>query len=770
MNEQSRYIKIFRDEALEHLDAFRTGLVQLESANEPPPETLQGILRCAHTIKGSARMVGLSEIGALAHKMEDRLKAVEKGEAQLTTDTVNLMLESADAIREAVDALAAGNEPADLRALVERVGGGEDAAPPPPPEKPEPAAEPPAAKDRRGVLSELAGILGGSGEASPESPAAPPAAETAPASAGRTPSSPPEEEKKKPLSSPETALTRETIRVDVANLDQLTDLSGELVINRIRLENKYFMVKDLFENLGLRVENRASSPEKTEEEWLAEIQTWLRDEMKGRLEELARGIQEMDALAAELQSLTLDLRLLPVSTIFDAYHRTVRDLKQALDKKAALHLSGRDTLIDKRVLEEINPALVHLIRNAVDHGIETPAERRKAGKTEEGRIELEASQEGGNVVVRVSDDGRGMDAGEIREKAVEKGLISREEADDLPDREALNLMFRYGFSTSPIITDVSGRGVGLNVVWEKVEQLKGNINVETDPGRSSAVSLSFPPTYFTLTALVVKTGTEIVALPSNFLAETTWVEPPEVSVEGGRPVVYKQDRFCPLIDLRRFLGFPLDGQPEASSRIPVVVTRFRNKHLALKVDQILRIEEEVVKSTGPFLQNHPFVSGVTILRKGEPCFILNMYDVFKYARNWREEAAAFAGSEERGPGARILVADDSVTTRTLEKSILENAGFTVATARDGREAFEIAQAETFDLIVTDVEMPGMNGFDLTEALRRDLRYREVPVVIVTSLAREEDRRKGIEVGAQAYIVKGTFDQTRLLDTVRSLIP
>jgi two-component system chemotaxis sensor kinase CheA len=561
----------------------------------------------------------------------------------------------------------------------------------------------------------------------------------------------------------------ETIRVDVRKLDQLTNLAGELMINRIRVENKYFMAKELTRGLSLLLEDQEGDAPPEPKEWLPVFTEKIRGELRSLVDEMSRETQEMKTLVQELQSLTMDLRLLPVSTIFDAYHRTVRDLRTALGKEVSLHVSGRETLLDKRILEEINPALIHLIRNAVDHGIEAPDERRSRGKESTGHIHLEAFNEGGNVVIRVRDDGGGMNAEAIRKKALEKGVITEEEAGDLSEREVLNLVFRYGFSTSPIITDLSGRGVGLNVVWEKVEDLKGNINVDTDPGRMTSVALSFPPTYFTLKALVVKTGPEIIALPSNFIQETRWVEPSHISMEGGRPVIADRGQVYPFIDLGRFLGFPGEDGRSRGQRNSVAIVQFRNECLALRVDRILRFEEEVVKSSGPFLQNHPFVSGVTILRKGEPCFILNMYDLFKYAKDWRDDDASLLKGEEKKSAKRILVADDSITTRTLEKSILEGAGYHVSVARDGREALSMAQSEAFHLVVTDVEMPGLTGFELTETLKGDVRYKDVPFVIVTSLAREEDRRRGVEVGAQAYIVKGTFDQRRLLDTVRSLI-
>jgi chemotaxis protein histidine kinase CheA len=786
VDELDRYIRIFRDEALEHLDTLRNGLLRLEESQPAPEEVTPEILRCAHTLKGSARMVGLMDIGNLSHKMEDVLKGVEKSSILVSPDMVSLLLEVTDAIRDAVEAAAGGESvPMDLVPLTNKVAALAHS---------EPLAQAPAETkveeegegDKENLLSELEGLFGG--DESPPAEEAPPAEGSAPAPAPEAaPEAPPvapetveEGESEKPTrvahhpeKSPTTASRvvsgMETIRVDVRKLDTLTNLAGELMINRIHEENKYFMAKDLTRTMVAHLEDQEGEAPIDLDVWLPTLQEMIRGELRGLVDELSRETQEMGTLVSELQSLTMDLRLLPVSTIFDAYHRTVRDLRTALGKEVSLHVSGRETLLDKRILEEINPALIHLIRNAVDHGIEIPEERERRGKAPRGNIHLEAFNEGGNVVIRVRDDGGGMDADHIRARALEKRVVTEEEVADLTERETLNLVFRYGFSTSPIITDLSGRGVGLNVVWEKVEDLKGNINIDTDPGMMTSVSLSFPPTYFTLKTLVVKVGPEIIALPSNFIKETRWVEPRQVSMEGGRPVIADRGQVYPFIDLCRFLGYPHEKPRYGQQRNSVAIVRFRNEFLALRVDRILRFEEEVVKSSGPFLQNHPFVSGVTILRKGEPCFILNMYDVFKYAKDWRGGEEDFLKGETKKAKKKILVADDSITTRTLEKSILENAGYEVFVARDGREALTMAQEGDFHLVVTDVEMPHLTGFELTETLKGDVRYKDVPFIIVTSLAREEHRRRGVEVGAQAYIVKGTFDQRRLLETVRSLI-
>jgi len=468
----------------------------------------------------------------------------------------------------------------------------------------------------------------------------------------------------------------------------------------------------------------------------------------------------------------MNLRVLPASVLFDEFYRTVRDFSRELQKEIRLEVSGGETELDKQLIEGLRPPLIHIIRNSCDHGIEKPEERKAKGKPPEGVININAYHKGHNVIVEVSDDGRGIDPELVRDAAVEKGIISRAAADEMPDEEALYLILKPGFSTTKIITDFSGRGVGMDVVKTNMERIKGDIRIESERDKYTRIILTAPLTLSILNALLVQVRQDIYAIPLTYVEEAIRLPVTAVFTEAGRDVFNLRGEVIPLVRLENLLvyeaGPGLDDIPE---KIAVVVLKFRNQQLGLIVDSYLRDQEIVVKSMGDFLGEIPFVGGATVLRYGEPTIILNVFDIFAAAERWSEVGIKdrFERAMEEKPELKILVVDDSITTRMMEKSILEAAGYNVDLAVSGEEAEEKLRQNDYNLVVTDVEMPGIDGFELTRRIREWEKTREMPVVVVTSLASDEDKRKGVEVGAQAYIVKGTFDQTTLLDTVKSLI-
>ncbi len=785
MDDLQRYIEIFRQEAKEHLESLSSGLLHLEEQPDDV-EGLRELLRNAHTIKGSARLIGLAQIGEVAHRMEDVLRALEDRRLPVAVDLVDLLLEATDAIRGWVEGTSEGEEADQARAgdLANRLSVAAAAVQ-------EGEALPSAATGRAGPAargpdlgSALSGLLDDGGSDTDRRPAPPEAPAPPPPVPGSARSEPP------PLAAPDapppsaslpspaprrgrgtTAVgvegPRDTIRVDVGNLDRLTDLVGELVIQKSRIENRTFAIRELFTKLQETA--AAGRTPRPALERIREVEAILAREGKEFAEEFSNDVVELGLLSADIQASAFDLRMLPVGTIFEPYRRTVRDLKRQLGKEVSLEIQGAETKLDKRLLEEVNPALLHLVRNAVDHGIESPDDRERAGKPREGRIELRAYAKGSNVLIEIQDDGRGLDPREIRATAVARRLVAPDEAARLSDRDILYLIFRHGFTTSRIITDVSGRGLGMSVVWGTVHDLKGDVSVESVPGRFARFTLTLPLTFSSMVALLVDCRGEIVAVPASFVLATLRVGRGELAAEGGATVINALDTVFPVVDLHRFLGFRpgRNGHPP-SAKVTVVVVRFRGETLGLLVDRVLRFQEIVVKSLGPFLRTLPFAAGVTILRKGDPAMILNVFDLFQYARAGIAAAQPEAAAPEK-PRRRVLIVDDSLTTRTIERSILETHGYVVDVATTGEEALSLLRDQTYDLLVTDIEMPGISGFDLTRRVREDPRHKAVPVVIVTSLARDADRMKGVEVGAQAYIVKGTFRQDVLLDTVRSLI-
>ena len=763
---RKKYLKIFKAEADEHLAAINNGLVELE-AGSAGPELIHNILRASHTLKGSSRMLGLEEIGAIAHKMEDLVKAIENGEVKVDPEVIDCLLAGADAIEKLLnteEGAAVVDHQAVIDRLVYRLPGGvpvpatvplvPDAPAPPEPEKS--AAAPPA----------------------PSAPPAP-AAPSAPPPSRPAPPEPAPAECKPDVAAPAVRSTADTLRVEASRLDFLIDLAGELLINKIKLENKTYNARSLLStitDLAGRFDSLDGN-DRRRHEFKAQLQE-LRNSCHEFVQDFAEDVVELDMNVQEIQGGALQLRMTPASTLFDEFPRLVRDLGRDLNKEIGLEVRGQETELDKRLLEQLRGPLIHILRNACDHGIEDPEVRESQGKPRRGIITLQAYHHGGSVVIEVADDGAGMDPKRIREVAVARGLLDKRSAEEMPDDEVCYLTLLPGFTTSAIITDLSGRGVGLDVVKTNVEALRGDMGIESRRGEGTRVTLRLPLTVSIIEALLVMQGGEIYALPLSAVEEVVRAQVGELTTDRGREAIPVRGRLLPLLRLSQLLGLPaLPGfERELKSEtdmIHLVVLKFRNQRLALEVDKPVREQEVLVKGLDSRLSHAPLISGATILRKGEPALILNVFDIFEEAEGveGRGIREAVAQRGEEGRLQRILVVDDSITTRTIEKNILERAGYDVYTAVDAEQALvEVGKANPmYDLFVLDVDMPGMNGFELCERLRQDSRTQGQPVIICTSRATDEDKRRGITVGAQAYIVKGAFDQNVLLDTVRSLI-
>ena len=498
--------------------------------------------------------------------------------------------------------------------------------------------------------------------------------------------------------------------------------------------------------------------------------------LEGRAEMLVKSAgQGYWQLSRLVESLTEELKqvlMLPFQPALEIMPRLVRDLARSSGKEAELIIQGGEIEIDRRVLDEIKDPLVHLVRNCIDHGLELPEERRRRHKPPQGRITIAiVPLEGGKVEVSVSDDGAGLDAARVREAAVKLGLMTPEAAEEADESELWSLIFEAGLSTSPIITDISGRGLGLAILREKAEKLGGAYSVETALRAGTTFRMVLPITMATLRGTLVRLGQRLFVVPSRNVEQVRRVHRGDIRTVENRATIELDGRAVALVRLAEVLELPAEsGSGEGGDQMPVVVLTSAEKRLAFGVDEVLYEQEVLEKPLGAQLSRVRNLSGVTILGTGELAPILNVADLFKSAVqvSYSVRRPAPAELEERAPGA-ILVAEDSITARTLLKNILEGAGYRVETAVDGLDAFGKLRGGAFDLVVSDVDMPRMNGFDLTERIRRDRELGETPVVLVTALESREDRERGIEVGANAYIVKSSFDQSNLLETVKRLI-
>lgn len=777
--DEKKYMKIFQAEAVEHLSSLSDGLLKLEDdPSGADKELIHELLRNAHTLKGSARMLGLMHVGDIAHKMEDLFEAIEMDEMKPEPSVIDALLLGTDSIKEIIDCASQEKEHSvDVNAVVASIdriveGGGA-------PVEPEPADEIEAAQEEEAAPKKPRKKKKAGKKAAPKAKAA----KVKPDPRKIEPEGKPEDltldesreqedlipDVETPAQvSAETAKELQTIRVEAHKLDDLLDMAGELMISKIKLEGRLLTVKELIEKADII--NKFDPSASNGDGW-SEATGELKAMIQDFYNEYDEDIIELDLFAQEIINHTLGLRVLPASVLFDKYRRMVRDIARELGKEIRLEITGGETELDKQIIEELNPVLMHLVRNACDHGVEMPEERKRAGKPTAGKISINAFHKGHNVVIEITDDGSGIDPQEMRRIAVEKGILNQQAADSISDEEARYLIFKQGFTSSKIITDLSGRGVGMDVVRTNMERIKGDIVVESDPGNYTKVSLTAPLTLSIMNALLIMCAGDVLCIPLTFVEETVRLDITQVKKEAGREVFNIRGVIVPLFRLADLLDFKGGRSVQAQKFLPVVVVRFRNQRLGLVVDRYLRDQEIVVKSLGNHLKDVDFVAGATILRKGEPALILNVFDIFQAAEMTSATGIveAFEEAKKSKKPPRILVVDDSITTRIMEKGVLEAVGYEVELAVSAEEGIEKLEAASYDLVVSDIQMPGMDGFEFTEWIGADDRFKELPVVIVTSLASDEDKRRGIEVGARAYIVKGTFEHNQLLNSVKSLV-
>ncbi len=658
----AEFLVIFRDEANERLDNIVDTLLAVE-AGRAAADAIDGLFRDAHTIKGAAGMLGLDEVRALAHSMEDVLASVRES-GSFPTELVEPLLRAADALRSHV--AGSGASSADLldelaSRRAELLGGGE------PLESPE-----------VGVHEE-------------EAPAGP---------------------------APAAGQERRTIRVAAEKLDRLLDLVGETVLHRRRLEH----------SLGVRVH-----------------------EDEGIADELGLG----DRLLDDLKGAAIQMRTLPLESITGPFPRAVRDIAADAGREVDLVITGADTELDRVILASMSEPLVHLLRNAIGHGIEPPAEREAAGKPRAGIVELRAEQRGGTVEITVADDGRGVPL-ETLERVAREGTTLAE------------ALARAGFSTAGEVTELSGRGVGLDAVKTQVEMFGGSVEVRSEPGQGTSVVLRLPLALALLEVLLVERGGQVYGVPLGSIEEA-------VSVDGtltlsGLPALELRGRSVPVADLAALAG--ADAAPPDGDA-PALVIAAGGRRVAAVCDTLIGQEEVVVKPLGPLLETVSGYLGAAILGDGRIALLLDPGALVREpgkatARRRAETVSSPSGGKMQAP--KVLIVEDSFTVRELQRSILEAAGYRVETARDGRDALDRLNRDPgIDIVVTDIEMPEMDGLELTQAIRADPQRSSLPVVIVTSRGSDEDRQRGLEAGADAYMAKRSFDQRALLETVEQLV-
>ena len=700
----------FRVEAAEHVQAMATAVLELEKT--PAPEAQRGLVetvfRAAHSLKGASRAVDFTDIEVRCQSLEDMFAAWKRQESAPTRDALDTVHRTLDAVSAALTVAGPSGEPAEA--------------------------------------------------------------------------------------------ISETVRIAVVKLDERLLEAEEMLTAKLATGQHAEDLRELAnrcdawrkEWTAVEPEARAlrqaldrpapghAAPPSTGPARLLEFLDSNLDHLESLETHVAalsrtadRDRQIIGKLVDDLLEGSKQLLLLPFATLAAPFPKLVRDLCRDQGKEADLVVRGEEVEMDKRILEEMKAPLIHLLRNSVDHGVETPAARRRSGKPSRATITLSASQVNGSKVnLLVSDDGAGIDADKVKASAVEHGVLSADAARQLGGAEALRLIFEADVTTSPMITRLSGRGLGLAIVREKAEKLSGTVSVGSQLGKGTQFSIVLPSTLATFRGILVEAAQQLFVVPTVHVERVARVNADGIRTVEGRDTVSLFGRAMALVALADVLELPIpksNGQVRDAALVLVLGTG--DQSVAFGVDGVRDEQEVLVKPLRTPLSRVRNIAGATVLGSGHVAPILNVSDLLKSARiagNAVARAAAAARPAQAEPHS-VLVAEDSITSRMLLKSILESAGYQVKTAVDGMEAFTLLRAEPYDLLVSDVEMPRLNGFDLTAKIRADKKLAELPVVLVTALETREDRERGIDVGANAYIVKSNFDQSQLLDVIRRLV-
>jgi len=589
-----------------------------------------------------------------------------------------------------------------------------------------------------------------------------------------------------------------TLRVDTKKLDKLVNQVGELIIAKIKANEHLAEIekinrfiedwyrewnksKQYIKNLDRRgyktLESSSIAHQNKNIYALFEENASRVSSLMQRMNLLYRTVQEDDArlslVVNEIEQMVKSIRVLPLATIFHMFPRMVRDISRSKGKRVELVVSGSETSADKKIIEEIKSPLTHIIRNSIDHGIETPEERIKNGKNPVGKIFLSATHLENSILIEIVDDGRGIDLEKIKEKVLQKGLLTPAELEAMNDNQIMNIVFWPGFSTGDMVTDISGRGIGLDVVHTKISQLNGKVNINSRFGEGCRVTIQLPVTMATIKSFLVSVNNQVFAIPTSVIRTVSWIKPEDIFYKEGKETIIVDNKTVPIFKLSRVLELPDNDDCRKQDRFIVAVIQQEGVQVGFIIDKLVGEQEILHKNLQPPLIRVRNIAGVTTLGSGELCLILNVSDLIKSAMVSTEirqkPVLALPSKTSTEKKVSILVVDDSMTTRILERNILRAAGFNVTVANNGLDALTKITSEKFDLIVSDVEMPEINGFELTRRLRDDDYYKDVPIILVTSLASEEDRKMGFSVGANAYITKGSFNQNELINTVKKLL-
>jgi two-component system chemotaxis sensor kinase CheA len=760
-------LKKFQEVTADRLQKIQLGVLDLEK--ETAAQAADDVARELHTMKGEARMLGLGAIGQLAHCAEDVLRSEREGKTatQVATD---LLLRACDVLSDLIEDMPAAHmgTPASeemVKALVDASGH------PAPPVSGKASARPTPAAPMPAVPA---------APAAPAVPAAPAAAKaapppsrapaTAPAPAGAQ-ARPDEEAPAAPAAaSPKQSVADRSIRVNVEILDSLGVLAGDLLVESARgrlrgletagLFERFSRLSDRFLRLG---EEFQLSPElRSKLEGIENDLHMLRDDAFRFVRRNDDGINTLHGNLAKLADTVAEARLVPLSSVFDAFPRAMRELARNQGKEVDLVIENADVGVDRSMLTDVRDALVHLLRNSVDHGLETPEARQQLGKASMGKVRIRVRADGDMLHIQVEDDGRGIDPERLKAVALSRHLITQNQAAAMSEREAIDLIFRPGFSTREQVSEISGRGVGMDVVKRKVETLGGSVGVTSKIGRGTTITLRLPQSLALMKVLLVRLGDDVYGIPAADVVAVTRVKAEDRMEVFGTLAVNHRGKPTALVALGPLLG--VNGGNRLD-KPPAVVVRHGEDNAALVVDGFVDEREVAVKPCGgDFLKGAPFIAGTAALEDGRIAVLCHVPDIMAEVRRMARPVT----QQHAAKRLRVLLVDDSPIARATEGALVKALGHSVEEAQDGEEAYAKVQTNTYDLILTDVQMPKMDGFALTRRLKTTPAVARIPVIILSSLASPEDKRRGLEAGADGYLVKGELGVESLALTIERL--
>ncbi|MDY7031873.1 MAG: response regulator [Thermodesulfobacteriota bacterium] len=737
MDPRAKFHKKFKEISEERLRKLNDLFLDLEK-DTTDQNRLTNIGRELHSLKGEAKMLGFEKTTLLLHKLEDLIGVVKSGALQLKDEASDLAFKGLDSVEELINLTIEGRD---------------------------------NEFDLQGILSLIDSVI--SGDSSQE-----------------------KTEKPKPLpdrtqidevSPARPHIQVDSIRIDLKKLDRLANMVGQVITNQFSKKNivkkcqsiqaQQKKITKLWSRLKEDMdENMNSLTEILSEDFMDALGIFHQeiDHHKKECLDLYKAEKadfvNMEMITTMLKGEIMSIRLYPLADMFAMFRRDVRDMARKQKKRVNLKIYGENTEIDRQMIDKLSEIMLHLIRNAIDHGIESEVQRIDAGKSEEGSLKIGAYHKGESVYLEVEDDGMGMQPDELKELAIKNKVITQEEADYLNDKQSIHLIFRSGFSTSTTITDTSGRGMGLHIVKKDIDDLKAEIFIDSEKGKGTRFLLKFPLTLALLKLLLVEMGDGFYGISSQDIEKCVVIRRDEIHIgPEGSTFVYDK-RIIPLINLCDLLG--VDGEKENQQDVVrVVVVSRQGVFLGLIIDRFVIEQEMVMKNLGEQFGNIKYISGVTTMGGGELVPVLNtsdLFDTFRDRKIRHTPKSRVKKKKEDSPG-RILVVEDSLITREMERNILEAAGYSVEVAEDGLKGYSMLEKDVYDLIVTDIEMPRLDGFGLTKKIKEDERLKHLPVIILTTRDNEEDKKMGLHVGADAYFTKGSLEQGNLLDVIQRLI-